>query len=60
MFCPGHALVLVPYDESMPELEVSLELVACKICQSRYATEPMQRRIEATLPASMHRSRNKA
>ena len=42
MFCPGHALVLVlvPYDESMPELEVSLELVACKICQSRYATEP--------------------
>ena len=40
MFCPGHALVLVPYDESMQEPEVSSELVACKICQSRYATEP--------------------
>lgn len=55
MFCPGHALALVPYDEDVPEPDVSFELVACKICQSRYATKPMQRRIEITLPDNMQK-----
>ncbi|HOO53330.1 MAG TPA: 4Fe-4S dicluster domain-containing protein [Methanothrix sp.] len=50
-FCPAKALTLVPFDESVPEPEVSFDLVACKICGSRYATEPMLKRIEAALPA---------
>ncbi|HPE62981.1 MAG TPA: 4Fe-4S binding protein [Methanothrix sp.] len=50
-FCPAKALTLVPFDESVPEPEVSFDLVACKICGSRYATEPMLRRIESVLPA---------
>ncbi|MGB5099732.1 MAG: 4Fe-4S dicluster domain-containing protein [Methanothrix sp.] len=54
-FCPGHALALVPFDEDAPESEVSFELVACKICKSCYATEPMLRRIESTLPANMQK-----
>ncbi|MCK9565365.1 MAG: 4Fe-4S dicluster domain-containing protein [Methanothrix sp.] len=54
-FCPGHALTLVPFDESAPESEVSFELVACKICKSCYATEPMLRRIESSLPANMQK-----
>ncbi len=47
-FCPGKALMLVPYDESYPEPNVSFDLVACKLCGSRYATEPMLRRIESS------------
>jgi len=39
----------------MPEPNVSFDLVACKICQSRYATEPMLRRIESTLPFDMQK-----
>jgi Pyruvate/2-oxoacid:ferredoxin oxidoreductase delta subunit len=54
-FCPSHALTLVPFDEAVPEPDVSFELVACNICQSRYATEPMLRRIESTLPAEMQK-----
>jgi Pyruvate/2-oxoacid:ferredoxin oxidoreductase delta subunit len=50
-FCPAKALTLVPFDESVPEPEVSFDLVACKICGSRYATEPMLWRIESALPA---------
>jgi len=50
-FCPAKALTLVAWDESVPEGEVSFDLVACKICGSRYATEPMLKRIESTLPA---------
>lgn len=50
-FCPARALSLVPFDEAVPEPEASFDLVACKICGSRYATEPMLRRIEAALPA---------
>jgi ferredoxin len=50
-FCPAKALTLVPFDESVPEPEVSFDLVACKICGSRYATEPMLKRIESALPA---------
>jgi Pyruvate/2-oxoacid:ferredoxin oxidoreductase delta subunit len=54
-FCPAKALALVPFDESVPEPDVSFELVACKMCGSRYATEPMLRRIESTLPAEMQK-----
>jgi len=54
-FCPAKALALVPYDESVPEPDVSFELVACKICQSRYATEPMLKRIESVLPDNMQK-----
>jgi ferredoxin len=50
-FCPAKALTLVPFDESVPEPDISFDLVACKICGSRYATEPMLRRIESALPA---------
>jgi Pyruvate/2-oxoacid:ferredoxin oxidoreductase delta subunit len=50
-FCPAKALTLVAWDERVPEGEVSFDLVACKICGSRYATEAMLKRIESTLPA---------
>ena len=53
--CPAKALTLVPYDESIPEPTVSFDLVACKICGSRYATEPMLKRIEASLPANLQK-----
>lgn len=53
--CPARALALVPFDEFVPEPDVSFELVACKICGSRYATEPMLRRIESILPANSQR-----
>ncbi|MBN1234981.1 MAG: 4Fe-4S dicluster domain-containing protein [Methanotrichaceae archaeon] len=54
-FCPAKALTLVPFDETVPEPDVSFDLVACKICGSRYATEPMLRRIEAVLPANLQK-----
>ena len=54
-FCPARALALVPYDESVPELDLSFDLMACKICGSRYATEPMLKRIEATLPEKVQK-----
>ena len=31
-FCPAKALALVPYDELVPESEVTFELVACRAC----------------------------
>ena len=40
-FCPAKALALVAYDELVPESEISFELVACRVCGSRYATLPM-------------------
>ena len=52
-FCPAKALTLVPFDETVPEPDVSFDLVACKICGSRYATEPMLQRIESDLPANL-------
>jgi Pyruvate/2-oxoacid:ferredoxin oxidoreductase delta subunit len=55
VFCPSRALTLVPFDESAAEPDVTFELVGCKICQSRYATEPMLRRIESTLPANLQK-----
>jgi Pyruvate/2-oxoacid:ferredoxin oxidoreductase delta subunit len=54
-FCPAKALTLVPFDEAVPEPDVAFDLVACKICTSRYATEPMLRRIESTLPANLQK-----
>ena len=54
-FCPAKALALVPFDETVPEPDVSFDLVACKICGSRYATEPMLRRIESALPANLQK-----
>ena len=54
-FCPAKALTLVPYDESCPEPTLTFDLVACKICGSRYATEPMLKRIESTLPANLQK-----
>ena len=52
-FCPAKALALVAYDELVPESEISFELVACRVCGSRYATLPMLMKVEASLPAGM-------
>jgi len=54
-FCPAKALTLVPLDESVPEPDISFDLVACKICGSRYATEPMLKRIESDVPANLQK-----
>ena len=54
-FCPGKALTLVPFDEASAEPDISFDLVACKICGSHYATEPMLKRIEATLPENVQK-----
>lgn len=53
--CPAGALALVPWNEMETECEVSFDLVACKICESRYATEPMLGRIELSLPAEIQK-----
>ena len=53
--CPGKALSLVLWDENIPEPEISFDLVACRICGSPYATEPMLQRIESALPAEMQK-----
>src|SRR5512137_813794 len=53
--CPAKALSLVPFDESALEPELSFDLVACRICGSPYATEPMLQRIESALPAEMQK-----
>jgi len=54
-FCPAKALTLVPFDENVPEPEITFDLVACRICGSHYATEPMLRRIESVLPANLQK-----
>ncbi len=54
-FCPAKALTLVPFDESVPEPDLSFDLVACRICGSKYATEPMLKRIESVLPANLQK-----
>jgi ferredoxin len=54
-FCPAKALTLVPLDESVPESDLSFDLVACRICGSKYATEPMLKRIESVLPANLQK-----
>jgi ferredoxin len=53
--CPAKALSLVPWDEDIPEPEISFDLVACRICGSPYATLPMLQRIESALPAEMQK-----
>jgi Pyruvate/2-oxoacid:ferredoxin oxidoreductase delta subunit len=54
-FCPAKALKLVAFDENVPEPDLSFDLLACRICKSRYATEPMLKRIESMLPVSMQK-----
>jgi Pyruvate/2-oxoacid:ferredoxin oxidoreductase delta subunit len=54
-FCPAKALTLVPFDEASEEPTVSFDLVSCKVCGARYATEPMLRRIESSLPANLQK-----
>ena len=54
-FCPARALTLVAFDESVPEPDLSFDLVACKICGARYATEPMLRRIESVVPVNLQK-----
>lgn len=54
-FCPAKALTLVPYDELVPEPEISFELLACGTCGSRYATLPMLLRVEASLPPGLQK-----
>ena len=57
-FCPAKALALVPYDESTPEPEISFDLVACRVCGSRYATMPMLMRVKASLPPGLQEDAN--
>jgi Pyruvate/2-oxoacid:ferredoxin oxidoreductase delta subunit len=54
-FCPAKALMLVPFDEGSEEPDASFDLVACKICGARYATEPMLKRIESVLPVNLQK-----
>ena len=54
-FCPAKALTLVAFDESVPEPDLSFDLVACKICGAQYATELMLRRIESVVPANLQK-----
>ena len=54
-FCPAKALMLVPFDEAGDEPDASFDLVACKICGGRYATEPMLKRIESVLPINLQK-----
>ncbi len=54
-FCPAKALALVPYDELVSEPEISFELLACRICGSRYATLPQLMRVESSLPPGLQK-----
>jgi len=45
----------VPWDETTHETELSFDLIACRICGSPYATEPMLQRIESILPQEMQK-----
>jgi len=51
-FCPSKALTLVPESE---EISMTFELMACRICGARYATELMLKRIEASLPPNLQK-----
>lgn len=52
-FCPAKALALVPLDESIPESEISFELVECRVCKSPYATLPSLMKIKSSLPPGL-------
>ncbi len=54
-FCPGKALMLVPFDAESEEPTLTFDLVSCKICGARYATEPMLRRVESSLPPEVQK-----
>ncbi len=54
-FCPAKALALVPFDETSEEPTVTFDLVSCKICGRGYATEPMLKRIESSLPLNLQK-----
>lgn len=54
-FCPAEALTLVPFDEKSEEPTMTFDLISCKICGARYATEPMLKRIEASLPVNLQK-----
>jgi len=54
-FCPAKALMLVPFEEASEEPDAIFDLVACKICGARYATEPMLKRIESVLPVNLQK-----
>jgi Pyruvate/2-oxoacid:ferredoxin oxidoreductase delta subunit len=54
-FCPAKALTLVPFDEQSEEPTMAFDLVSCKICGTQYATEPMLKRVEASLPENLQK-----
>ncbi len=56
--CPAGALTLVPHDEQVADPEICFDQVACKICGSRYTTEPMLKWIESILPAEIQKDTN--
>jgi Pyruvate/2-oxoacid:ferredoxin oxidoreductase delta subunit len=53
--CPTKALSLAALGEAVPECEASFDMAVCKICGSRYATEPMLKMIELSLPAEIQK-----
>jgi ferredoxin len=53
--CPTKALSLAARVESAPESEASFDMAICKICGSRYATEPMLKMIESSLPSEIQK-----
>jgi NAD-dependent dihydropyrimidine dehydrogenase PreA subunit len=53
--CPTKALSLAARDEATPDYEASFDMAVCKICGSRYATEPMLKMIESSLPSEIQK-----
>ncbi len=53
--CPTKALSLVAQDEAALECEASFDMAVCKICGSPYATEPMLKMIESSLPSEIQK-----
>jgi Pyruvate/2-oxoacid:ferredoxin oxidoreductase delta subunit len=49
-FCPGKALSIVEIGE---DIENSFDLVPCRVCGTPYATEPMLKRVESTVPVHL-------
>lgn len=53
--CPTKALSLAARDEAATESEASFDMAVCNICGSRYATEPMLKMIESSLPSEIQK-----
>lgn len=53
--CPTKALSLAAHDEAASVWEASFDMAVCKICGSCYATEPMLKMIESSLPAEIQK-----